>query len=279
MSELQLRQLSIACHPLLNKFYRAHGTHMRVPARARCWVAGHPDIVAGLCLSPVDDGHWLTGLLVAPSRRDQGLAKRLVTRVLAECGGPVWLFCEPKLMAFYQHLGFSEATTLPEALASRLHRYNRNKTLMALWHDNERDRMTSTVLKIATACLLDDSGRVLVVRKRGTRLFMLPGGKIEPGEIPLQALKRELREELDLAIEASQLRSLGHFQARAANEPDHWVQADVFVGRLVDKVRVQAEIEALDWLELQAQQQEHLAPLLREQVLPALIQRLAEERN
>ena len=139
--------------------------------------------------------------------------------------------------------------------------------------------MTYNVLKIATACLLNEAGCILVVRKRGTRMFMLPGGKIEAGETPLQALRRELHEELGLRIEESQLQALGHFQSRAANEPDHWVEADVFVGRVEDKVQVQAEIEALDWLAPYTQQQEHLAPLLREQVLPALLQRLAAEES
>ena len=134
--------------------------------------------------------------------------------------------------------------------------------------------MSLTVLKIATACLFDDDGRILVVRKRGTRFFMLPGGKIEPEETPLQALRRELHEELDLRMEESQLQSLGHFEARAANEPDHWVEADVFVVHLASDVKVQAEIEGLDWLELHAQQLEHVAPLLREQVLPVLRDRL-----
>ena len=134
--------------------------------------------------------------------------------------------------------------------------------------------MPPTVLKIATACLFNDDGRLLVVRKRGTRFFMLPGGKIEPEETSLQALRRELHEELDLRMEESQLQSLGRFQARAANEPDHWVEADVFVGHLASDVKVQAEIEVLDWLELHAQQLEHVAPLLREQVLPVLRERL-----
>ncbi len=138
MSEFQLRQLPAECRPLLNKFYRAHRSHMRVPVDAHCWVAGHADIVAGLCLTGVANGHWLTGLLVTPSQRHQGLATRLVTQAMAICEGPVWLFCEPKLRIFYQQLGFSEPTALPESLASRLQRYNRNKALMALWHDNER---------------------------------------------------------------------------------------------------------------------------------------------
>ncbi|MCP9338081.1 NUDIX hydrolase [Stutzerimonas xanthomarina] len=137
--------------------------------------------------------------------------------------------------------------------------------------------MTLTVLKIATACLLDEAGRVLVVRKRGTHVFMLPGGKIERGETPRQALGRELHEELNLKVDTSQLESLGHFQSRAANEPDHWVEADVFFGRLKSSIKAQAEIDALDWLEVHAERQGHLAPLLREQVLPALRKRLFED--
>ncbi len=39
-----------------------------------------------------------------------------------------------------------------------------------------------SVLQIATACLIDPHGRLLLVRKRGTLAFMLPGGKRETGE-------------------------------------------------------------------------------------------------
>ncbi|WP_246674460.1 MULTISPECIES: NUDIX domain-containing protein [unclassified Mesorhizobium] len=39
------------------------------------------------------------------------------------------------------------------------------------------------------------------MRKRGTSAFTQPGGKIEPREAPLNALVRELREELGLAID------------------------------------------------------------------------------
>lgn len=141
--------------------------------------------------------------------------------------------------------------------------------------------MTTNILKIATACLLDETGRLLIVRKHGTRIFMLPGGKIETGEAPLDALKRELSEELDLELETSALQPLGHFQSRAANEPDHWVEADVFTGAVLKSaVGAQAEIEEVAWLELRAQLQGELAPLLREQVIPALLQRLnAEDRQ
>ncbi|WP_222911238.1 GNAT family N-acetyltransferase [Pseudomonas sp. DNDY-54] len=138
MFEFRLRQLPAECRPLLNKFYRAHRSHMRVPGEARCWVVSHTEIVAGLCLTRVDEGYWLTGLFVAPDQRNKGLAKRLVTEAVAACDGPVWLFCESRLIGFYEQLGFEKGAVLPSALADRLQRYNRNKALIALWHDNKR---------------------------------------------------------------------------------------------------------------------------------------------
>lgn len=113
---------------------------MRVPAGARCWVAEQSEIIAGLCLTEMGNGHWLTGLWVDPTERQRGVATRLVAEATALTQGPVWLFCEPRLMAFYRRLGFNASPMLPEPLASRLSRYNRSKTLVALCNDNEKTR-------------------------------------------------------------------------------------------------------------------------------------------
>ncbi|WP_447747115.1 NUDIX hydrolase [Pseudomonas nicosulfuronedens] len=129
----------------------------------------------------------------------------------------------------------------------------------------------ATTLRIAAACLLDDAGRLLLVRKRGTQAFMLPGGKHEPGETSIQALLRELGEELDLHLSPSALTSLGQFQADAANEPGMRVNAQVFVATLPHTVHPAAELEELAWLAPAGDYPQNLAPLLREQVLPALL--------
>lgn len=131
--------------------------------------------------------------------------------------------------------------------------------------------MTLAIIRIAAACLLDDAGRLLLVRKRGTQAFMLPGGKHEPGETSVQALLRELGEELDLHLESSALTPLGHFQANAANEPDMRVDAQVFIATLPHAVQPAAELEELAWLVPTGDYPHNLAPLLREQVLPALL--------
>ncbi|HEX8870393.1 MAG TPA: NUDIX domain-containing protein [Lentzea sp.] len=46
-----------------------------------------------------------------------------------------------------------------------------------------------------------EAGRLLVVRSRNKKAFYLPGGKIEPGESPADALRREVREELGIELE------------------------------------------------------------------------------
>lgn len=128
----------------------------------------------------------------------------------------------------------------------------------------------TTTLHIAAACLLDPLGRLLVVRKRHTQTFMLPGGKREPGEAPLAALLRELDEELHLQLAPDLLQHLGHFQAQAANEADTQVHADIFHARLPYAVQPAAELEELRWYSPAEPFDAPLAPLLREQVLPTL---------
>lgn len=274
MSALDFLQLSAAQHPLIVKFYRTHHSRNRVRPQARCWVVRRRcEIIGGLCLTPVAYGHFLTGLLIAPDERNQGIGAQLMRQALKGIQQPIWLFCQPRLYGFYARLGFTLTSTLPEALADRLARYQQTKTLIALQRNARMPPLPRPTLTISIACLFDESGRVLVVRKRGSSYFMLPGGKSEPGETPIQTLQRELREELGLQLDEGAFQSLGHHSAPAANEPGHWVEAEVFQAFLTQPVQAQAELEELGWLDLPPVRTEHLAPLLREKILPLLLER------
>lgn len=125
-------QLPADSRQLLNKFYREQRSAMRAGNGALLWVARAPAIVAGLSLTPVAHGHWLTGLLVADACRGQQLARGLVEAAMAGVEGPVWLFCHPDLQGFYQKLGFRVDPALPVALAERLIRYRQSKFLIAM---------------------------------------------------------------------------------------------------------------------------------------------------
>ena len=124
------------------------------------------------------------------------------------------------------------------------------------------------VILIAAALLLDPQGRTLLVRKRGTVFFMQPGGKIEPHEQPVQALARELEEELGVRIEPGQATYLGAFAAPAANEPGFEVRCELFEVMFDGPVQPAAEIEEAVWVDAEQAQALQLAPLTRDWVLP-----------
>ena len=66
---------------------------------------------------------------------------------------------------------------------------------------------TKRMVLVAAAALIDSDGRVLICQrppgKQLAGLWEFPGGKVEPGERPEQALIRELKEELDIDVKES----------------------------------------------------------------------------
>lgn len=134
--------------------------------------------------------------------------------------------------------------------------------------------MTAPPIRIAAALILDSTGRALLVRKRGTEAFMQAGGKIEAGEAPLDALRRELKEELtiDLTVEPEHL---GRFSAPAANEEDRIVEAEIFLLRFEGEVFPAAELEEVRWVDPVAPDVV-LAPLTRDHLLPLASRSIAK---
>ena len=132
MPNLHIEPLAEPLWPLLNKFYRSHNSPMKAQKGGRLWVARDSEIVAGLCLTQVVGGQFLTGVFVDPAYRGQGLAARLIEQAVAGVEGTVWLLCHPDLEGLYQRLGFSQDTVLPQSLSERLVRYKRNKPMIAM---------------------------------------------------------------------------------------------------------------------------------------------------
>lgn len=65
---------------------------------------------------------------------------------------------------------------------------------------------TQTVISIGvTALVRDDQGRLLFQRRADTGRWGLPGGMVEPGETPADAVRRETWEETGLLVEPTRL--------------------------------------------------------------------------
>lgn len=135
-------------------------------------------------------------------------------------------------------------------------------------------------IRISAALVLRPNGDTLLVRKTGTQVFMQPGGKIEPGETPVAALVRELREEIGVEVDAADLVRLEHFEAPAANEPGHVVKADVFVLQIGDvPLHPSAEIEEVRWISPEAPGDIRMATLTEHHILPFYRQAVRIQRG
>lgn len=130
--------------------------------------------------------------------------------------------------------------------------------------------MPRQILKIGLAVLKD--GRLLLVRKKGTACYILPGGKPEQGEDDRTALAREIEEELGCRIDAMSLRFVGNFRDRAAGHTDVEVVVKLYVGPLIGKPKPQSEIEQLLWFNPSSRRKTELAPSLSNSIVPHLIE-------
>ena len=66
----------------------------------------------------------------------------------------------------------------------------------------------SKTIEVVAAVIFDAAGRIFATQRgygEWKDWWEFPGGKIEPDEIPQQALRREIREELDADIEVGDL--------------------------------------------------------------------------
>jgi len=129
-------------------------------------------------------------------------------------------------------------------------------------------------IRIAAALIDDGDGRLLLVRKARTEAFMQAGGKIELGEHPEAALRRELAEELNWVLEDATPVYLGAFAAPAANEPGRRVEAEVYGLTARGDLSPAAELAEAVWVDPEAARALVLAPLTRDHILP-LFERLA----
>jgi 8-oxo-dGTP diphosphatase len=124
------------------------------------------------------------------------------------------------------------------------------------------------IVKIGLA--VTDDNRLLLVRKKGGESYILPGGKPESGEDDLQALIREIEEELGCGIDLETFSYLGSFSDTAADLLNTRVTVRLYAARLIGSPSPQSEIEKLAWFRPDAESGLSLAPSLQNHIVPFL---------
>ena len=136
------------------------------------------------------------------------------------------------------------------------------------------------VVNVCAVAIRNRDGLVLTVRKRGSDGFMMPGGKPEPGETPVQTACREVNEEIGLTPDPSRMHHRGLLEAAALNESGFTVRAETYEYAPTDEqyeqlatLVPQAEIAELRWVDPAMARPSDIAaqaPLNTEQIFPLL---------
>ena len=103
------------------------------------------------------------------------------------------------------------------------------------------------IVDVAVGVLIREDGRVLLASRPAGKPYAgyweFPGGKVEPGETPKQALVREIMEELDTEIKVGELIDTIEFDYPTFHLSMDCFWAEVTKGHLELK-----EAEAAKWL-------------------------------
>jgi 8-oxo-dGTP diphosphatase len=101
---------------------------------------------------------------------------------------------------------------------------------------------------LVVAALIERDGRVLMSRRRADQSLPLcwefPGGKIEPGESPEQALAREIQEELGCDVQVGTIYDVVFYAYEAFDLYMLVYRCDVIAGTPHAR-----QVDALDWVE------------------------------
>jgi 8-oxo-dGTP pyrophosphatase MutT (NUDIX family) len=117
----------------------------------------------------------------------------------------------------------------------------------------------NTTLKCA--CLVaTDNNALLAVRVRNNTHWYLPGGKIDSGETPAEALSRELQEELGMAVLPGSIEYLYTVTGPAYGQAGE-VELVCFSAQWAGDFAASAEISEAAWISLD--RQELLAPAVQ----------------
>ena len=119
-----------------------------------------------------------------------------------------------------------------------------------------------TVALPTVGLLLVKERKLLLAFSNNKQCFYLPGGKVDAGETPTQALCREINEELNIVLEEEDLAYYTHISAPAYGEQNGIImEQDCFFVHKAVEPSASAEIGQLGWFTLEAYlQQPNRAP-------------------
>ncbi len=122
----------------------------------------------------------------------------------------------------------------------------------------------------ASGIIIQDR-KVLATRSKGKLFFIQPGGKLELGETEIDAVIRELREELDIVVKAEDLEKIGDYYAYAAGQDNKKLKLSAYLVKKFEGIPVpSSEVEEIRSFGSIIPEGTELASILEHDIIPEL---------
>ncbi|WP_343672119.1 NUDIX domain-containing protein [Chitinophaga sp.] len=103
--------------------------------------------------------------------------------------------------------------------------------------------------------------KLLLAFSKNKQAWYLPGGKMDAGETAVEAVQREVQEELNILIPQEELKWYYHITAPAFGEVELIMEQDCFLHELKQEVVPSAEIGDVRYFDLEEyKKEEHQVP-------------------
>ena len=126
-----------------------------------------------------------------------------------------------------------------------------------------------SIHKAAAVIIVDR--KLLVEKSVGKDFFVAPGGKLEQNESSLQALVRELKEELTITVIEENCNFVESYYAAAANTPEKNLRMDVYlVSSWGGEIKAN-EGQEIAWIDSSNQLNLPIGSIFKNDVIPLLL--------
>src|SRR4030042_3183797 len=122
--------------------------------------------------------------------------------------------------------------------------------------------------KISLAIIKDD--KILLVRNKGFKSLLSPGGQLEKDEGDLESLQREIKEELNTVVDGDSLNYLETFEDLAADREDTKVRIKLYLGEIKGNPTPSSEVSEIVKFS-KSDSWDDLSPILKNKIIPYLI--------